>query len=152
MSSPWNLVSYPESVFPLISYLVFRRNGLLINRNELNCIGRIAKFESCVGSTILIFPMDGTAVCGLVPGLSFFMGCLTSWITWQERRWNAVLKTEGTPLAKNLMSIIVMSSSLLYVQGSRVSLCAVFLILTWSYLSLTNCMSFLTNFHDTIKK
>lgn len=116
MSSPWNLVSYPESVFPLISYSVFRWNGFLISRiwtklHWKDCI----IWEVCVGSTILIFPMNSKAVCGFVPGLSFFVGCLTSWITWQGRRWNAVLKIEAAQLAKNLMSISVMSSALLYI-------------------------------------
>lgn len=135
MSSPWNLVSYPESVFPLISYLVFRWNRLLIDRVSTKLHWKDCKiWKFCVGSTVVLFLVDGKAVGGFVPGLSFFMGCLTSWITRQGRRWNAVLKIEGAQLAKNLMSISVMcSSSLLYAQGSRVSfsaLCSRFLLET----------------------
>lgn len=133
MSSPWNLVSYPESVFPLISYLVFRWNRLLINRTLTKLYWKDCKiWEFCVGSIIIIFLMDGKAVSEFVPGLSFFVGYLTSWITRQERTWNAVLKIEGAQLAKNLMSISVMwSSSFPCVQASRVffsALCSRFLL------------------------
>lgn len=121
ISSPWNLFLYPENVFHLISYLVFRWDGLLINRIWTKWHWKDCKiWEFWVGSTVLIFLMDGKAVCRFVPGLSFFMGCLTSWITRQEKIWNAVLKIEGVQLAKNLLSTSVMwSSSLLYICSDQ---------------------------------
>lgn len=70
---------------------------------------------------VLVLLMHGKAVYGLVPGLLIVAGCLASWITRQERRLNAVLKIEGMQLAKNLLSTTVMwSSSLLFIQGSRI--------------------------------
>lgn len=66
----------------------------------------MAKFEFWVGGIFIL--MHGKAVYGLVPGLSFVAGCLASCIARQEKRSNAVLKTGGMQLAKNLISTAVM--------------------------------------------
>lgn len=90
--------------FSLDFWLGVQMGWSLLNRTWTKFHRRDSKIWEFWGwGVVLILLMDGKAVYGLVPGLSFVAGCLASWITRQERRWSAVLKIEGMQLAKNVL-------------------------------------------------